>query len=48
MKGASPLMGALMSTLTTGDMKLYNSVADKFPHNQSPSISDFSTPGQDT
>ena len=46
--GLSPYMGKLMSTLTTRDMKLYNQIADKFPNHKTPSVSDMSTPDQDT
>ena len=46
--GLSGYMGSLMSTLTTGDMKQYNRVADKYPNCKTPTISDLSTPEQNT
>ena len=37
-----------MSELTAGDMKQYMKVADNYPNVKTPSISDMSTPDQNT
>jgi hypothetical protein len=44
--GLHPYMGALMSTLTTGNMKQYMNIADNFPNQMSQTKSDISSPGQ--
>ena len=43
-KGASPYMSTLMSTLTVGNTKLYNTIADKFSSYNTPTASGLSTP----
>lgn len=48
MKGVSPYMGSLLSTLTTENMKQYNKVADHFPNVMTPTISGMSTPEQNS
>jgi hypothetical protein len=42
--GNSSYMGAILSTLTTGDMGLYNQVADHFPDRCSPKSCGMKTP----
>jgi len=46
--GSTPYVSSLLSNLNSGNMLQYMNVADNFPNCKTPTISDLSTPEQNT
>ena len=47
-KGLPPYFSKLYATQTTGDEPRYNQIADDYPNYATPTLSDISSPDQDT